>query len=184
MSKVEPVLVEIAKALNATDVLWAVGASVLLSQYGLIENPSDIDITASVADVDKIDKLLSAMGSKLPEKQSKIYSTEYFCQYIVDGVRVDLMAGLKINLPDLVFEYKFDENSIPHSISLEDVFVPFASLEEWFVLYQMMPNREQKVVLIEDYFKDNGMYYPALIERMLADPTLPATIRNRTKALI
>lgn len=179
MKKIEGVLIKITEALNSTDILWGVGASMLLYQYKLIDNPSDIDITVSVSDIAEVDRILSSMGEKLTETKSDIYLTEYFYEYIIDGVNIDVMAGFKINLANSVFEYPFDKNSVPHHLKIENTVIPFSSLEDWFVLYQLMPEREHKVNLINEYFKAKGVEYPILLERIVQIPNLPEKVKKK-----
>lgn len=162
----EKVLTNIGKALNNSDILWSVGASLLLNRYGLADNPTDIDITVSVSDINKIDLILSAMGQKQPESTSDIYLTDFFYEYVIDGINVDVMAGLKIRSGSAVFTYKFDEESVPHSFIINNVNIPFSSLEEWSILYKLMPQREAKVKLINSYLDKNGIQYPHLLNRM------------------
>lgn len=184
MKKIESVLIKIAEAFNSSNLLWGVGASVLLHKYNLVENPSDIDIVMSIPDIEEADRILSALGEKLPAKDTDIYSTDYFYEYIVDGVNIDIMAGLKINIDNSVFVYKFDEASIPHSFTVGNVLVPFTTLEEWFVLYQLIPGREQKVSLINNFFREKGIEYPYLLQQMTKDKDLPKPIKERLQATI
>lgn len=181
MNRIESVLVKIAEAFNSSNLLWGVGASVLLHKYNLIESPSDIDIITSTSDIEKADRILSSFGERLPEKTTEIYSTEYFYEYLIEGVNIDLMAGLKINTNESVFSYIFDSESIPHHFKIKGVSIPFSALEDWFVLYQLIPGREQKVSLISNYFKVVGVEYPALLYRMMDNNTLPNSIQEELK---
>jgi len=182
--ELQSVLIKIAKALNAPDILWSVGASLLLEQYSLVDNPTDIDITASINDIRFIDNKLSALGEKQKENESELYSTDYFYEYIIDGINVDVMAGLKINLREGIYEYKFDKESVPHSFKIDNTQIPFSTLEEWYILYQLMPAKKGKVTVIESYFKINGIQYPGLLHRMADSPSLPEQIKSKISALI
>ncbi|GAB6010927.1 nucleotidyltransferase family protein [Viscerimonas tarda] len=164
--EIEPVLSKIAQALNASHVLWGVGASLLLHQYGLVEDPTDIDILVSVDDISTVDKLLSSLGEKQPETPSDIYATDYFYEYIINGINVDVIAGLKIKQNKAVFEYTFDKESAPHTFFIGGVPVPFSTLEDWYILYRLMPGKESKSELIAGYFREHGVRYPVLMERM------------------
>jgi len=183
MNKLDTVLIKIAEALSPTGILWGVGASVLLRQYKLIDNPSDIDLIVSINDVEKTDEILSLIGEKLPENKSDIYLTEYFYEYIIDGINIDVMAGLKIKTNGYIFKYIFDKNSIPRHFDIGKQTIPFTSLEDWFVLYQLMPRKEYKAELIYNYFKKNGIKHPPLIERMTENPDLPISVLNKIKEL-
>lgn len=176
--RTQQVLTEIAEALNSSGILWGVGASVLLYQYRMVENTSDIDIIVSLEDVADADAILSRMGEKQPPKEAGIYATDRFDEYIIDGVNVDLMAGFKIKLPGKeVFEYPFDEHSVPHHFKINKTIIPFSTLEDWYVLYQLIPGKEEKVKKIADYFGTHSIHYPYLMERMIHNRTLPHHIK-------
>ncbi|MDR1809551.1 MAG: nucleotidyltransferase family protein [Prevotella sp.] len=162
-TKIEQVLVRIAQALNVSRILWGVGGSLLLRQYGLTDTCRDIDLLVAVADAQTADSILSAMGEKLPPQRSDMYATDYFCEYIIDGVSIDLIAGLKIRTGKTVFEYVFNTASVPHTFLFGDVPVPFSTLEEWHTLYQLMPGKTHKVQLIAAYFRRHGVEYPHLL---------------------
>lgn len=181
---IEPVLGKIAKALNSSDILWGVGASLLLNQYGLGTDPGDIDIIVSVSDINKVDEIMSSLGQKQTVGTSDIYRTEYFFEYLVDGVHVDIMAGFKVNLSNSVFEYKFDKSSVPNKFWFGSVSVPFSTLEEWYVLYQVIPGKDYKADIIADYFYKNGIQYPSLLKKMADNPTLPSNIKENISRLV
>lgn len=175
------VLVKTGELLNGNHITWGVGASMLLAQYGLAENPADIDIVVALEDIETVDSLLSSLGTiKKQKEKSDIYLTDFFYEYVIDTVEIDVMAGFKIKLPDSsVFDYKFDKESIPHTFEIDGTYIPFMSLEEWYVLYQLMPNREYKADLLEGYFEKQGVEYPRLLEKYLQKKTLPKRVKDK-----
>lgn len=178
-------LASIANPLNEDNISWGVGASLLLNQYGLADSPADIDIITDIKDIEKANNILSRIGTvKQKEEKPGIYSTDFFSEYSINSIDIDIMAGLKINLIDSVYEYKFDKDSIPHHYLVEDVFVPFMTLEDWYILYQLIPNRETKVKLIENYFKKNGIEFPDLLQKSLKNPSLPQPVIERANKLL
>lgn len=177
------VLEKIGEILNKENITWAVGASLLLNYHGLIENPHDIDILIDLKDVEKVDKILCNLGKKLPKDNKKIYSTKFFSEYIILNVDIDVMGGLCINYSNKSYEYKFNKNSIVNYLNLNGVKIPLTSLEDWFILYQLIPNREIKVKIIEDYLIENGVKHKDFLERALSE-NLPINIKNRIKKLL
>lgn len=173
----------IAEELNDSKILWGVGASVLLNQHGLIDMPNDIDILVDVKDIDKVDRILKRLGSKKSREATTTYSTKYFYEYLIDDVDIDVMAELAINFDGGTFQYIFDESSIDKHIRINGVQVPFTSLEEWYIIYQLIPNRKPKVKMIEEYFVQNGIDKPALLERVLKGE-IPIDVRERTIKLL
>jgi hypothetical protein len=66
---------------------------------------------------------------------------------------------------------------------VEGVTIPFSSLEDWYVVYQLMPGREPKVKLIEDHIRSSGIADEVLLERALS-AELPADVRARIERLL
>jgi hypothetical protein len=160
-------LAYIGGRLNEENVLWGVGASILLNHYGLINKPNDIDILIALEDIEKADRILRNMGIKKDRKNVHGFATKYFYEYDIEGYELDVMAGLIINHSNGAFEYIFDESSITSFKEINGVKVPLSSLEDWYVIYQLIPNRDVKVKLIEDYLSSAGIKKPELLKRAL-----------------
>lgn len=56
--------------------------------------------------------------------------------------------------------------------------IPLTSLEDWYVIYQLIPNRSAKVSLIEGYLRSNGIKRADLLRRMLAQKLPPEVKEN------
>lgn len=173
----------IGERLNRDGILWAVGASVMLNQYGLVDRPNDIDLMVDINDIDKVDCILKELGNKKYREKVEEYATEYFYEYVINGSDVDVMAGLTINFCGGSYRYIFDKSSIARIVDIDGVDIPLTSLEDWYVLYQVIPNREKKVVMIENYLKDNGITRIDLLKRALTRE-LPIEVRERIEKLI
>jgi len=173
----------IGEKLNKSNIIWGVGASILLNQFGLIEKPNDIDIFIDVKDIKKADEILKSIGKKKKREKTSIYLTEYFYEYLINEVDIDVMAGFAVNHISGVFKYTFDNDSISEFKTINGVNIPFTSLEDWYVIYQLIPNREIKVNMIEKYLLVNGIKNPNLLERSLRG-NLPIEVTKRIKTLL
>jgi len=173
----------IAQKLNDENVVWGVGASVLLSFYQLIDRPRDIDLLVALEDIEKADAILSSLGQKNLWEKSAAYSTRYFYEYIINGIDIDVMSGLKIHMGEYIYEHFFERQSITQYKTIDEVEIPLTSLEDWFVIYQLIPNRELKVAMIEDYLQKNGVKNKFILEKALTSE-LPAEIRERILKLL
>ncbi|MCX6086351.1 MAG: hypothetical protein NTW63_01165, partial [Caldiserica bacterium] len=67
--------------------------------------------------------------------------------------------------------------------TVKGVTIPLTSLEDWYVLYQLMPDREPKVKLIEDHLLGGGCIDLSVLDRALAR-ALPPHVRARTRRLM
>ncbi len=163
--------------------VWAVGASVLLHHYGLIENPDDIDILVDLKDIERVDEILKNIGEKKDREKSDTYLTKHFYEYVVRGIDIDVMAGLRISHNNGIFEYIFDNTSILECRKINGVNIPLSSLEDWYVLYQLIPGREIKVKMIENYLLLNGVKNPAFLDRALRGD-VPREVRDRIQGIL
>lgn len=182
-SELFDVLSKIGKKFNEEDILWAVGASIVLNSYGLISSPNDIDILVNEDDIDEADRILKEMGKKKSSDKTNTYSTKYFYEYVIDDIDVDVMADFCINHKRGTFEYPFDNESISNWIKINNVDIPLTSLEDWYVIYQLIPGRDKKVKIIEDYLLQNGVSNYGLLERALKE-NLPREVRDNVNSIL
>lgn len=173
----------IGEKLNDHGVLWGVGASILLSQYGLVNRPNDIDILVAVDDVERVDEILSSLGERKPWEADENYATKFFLEYVINGIDVDVMAGLTIHHSEGTFEYTFDKASVSRWVKIKGVAIPFTSMEDWYVIYQLIPGRVEKVMMIEHYLHDKGIKQPELLKRMMRC-NLPDEVREKINNLL
>jgi hypothetical protein len=176
-------LVLVARTLNHADALWGVGASTLLYYHGLVSEPHDIDILTSEADIEVVAATLRELGIEKLSEPGELYSTSRFLEYVINGTDVDVMAGLAIKHADGTYVLPFDRRSITAKRTEDGVTVPLMSLEDWYVVYQLIPGREAKVKLIEDHILTSQRTDLELLDREL-DLELPLHVRTRVEGLM
>ncbi|MCH4886079.1 hypothetical protein EZV73_00800 [Acidaminobacter sp. JC074] len=180
-SELRKVLVRLAKVLNKENITWALGASSLLNYHGLVDTVNDLDLLVIPSDIERFEEILLRFGEKEFSPPSDVYGTEYFGEFVIDGVNVDVMSRMKITNHDVTYVYPFDETSIVEKWMIDNEAIPMTSLEEWYILYNMIPNREKKVKIIEAYFKDHPVKYPHLLKRT---ENLPLWLIEKLEALL
>ncbi len=170
----------ISEQFNAQNILWGIGGSLMLKEYGIVDKANDIDILICPRDV-KVDlDIMNKIGTmKTPPYKSE-YNTKGFYNFEVLGVDVDIMVRLMIKHSDGIYEFKFDENSITKRVDFEGVSIPYSSLEEWYVAYNLMIGRENKVELIEHYFTEYGIEHKELLFKALQQ-NLPIELKKKLK---
>ncbi len=173
----------IGEKLNKENILWGVGASILLNHYDLVNNPKDIDILVALKDIHKADEILKSLGHKKVRELNDSYSTEYFNEYVINGIDIDVMSGLTLNHEEGKYTQIFDRASIVDKMDVDDVKIPLTSLEDWYIIYQLIPGREHKVSLIENYLLQNGVKNPILLQRALKC-ALPLMVKYRSEKLL
>ncbi len=176
-------LVLVARTLNHADALWGVGASTLLYYHGLLKEPHDIDILASKADIEVVAAALRGLGIEKLSEPEELYSTSRFLEFVVNGTDVDVMAGLAIKHADGIYVFPFDNRSITAKGTQDGVTIPLMSLEDWYVVYQLIPGREAKVKVIEDHILTSECPDLELLDREL-DLELPLHVQTRIERLV
>jgi len=174
---------KIADLLDEKNIQWALGGSLLLKHYKLVDVCHDIDIMVSMDHVDILDSVLSSLGSKEVRQEHSIYKTVYFYEYLIDGIEVDVMAGMTINHDQGQYVYPFDQESIQYLVDPWSKELPYTCMEDWFVIYQVIPNRQAKVDLIEGYLSSHPLKRPDLLQRQLK-LRLPTGVKERVSDLL
>jgi DNA-3-methyladenine glycosylase I len=176
------VLFKAGQALKDAGVLFGIGGSAMMYFYGLAEDFRDIDLVVALPDAGKAEEVFLRLGVSCPAKNSDVFVTDVFRSFLVDGIGIDLMAGLAIRHEEGVFRYPFDASSLPRSFPVMGALLPFCALEEWCVLYDLMPGKENKAEKIRRHFIRAGARYPALLIRML-EAGVPQRVRMHMKEI-
>jgi len=177
------VLATIARAFAAADIRWGLGGSRMLLAYGLVEQANDLDLLVHVEDADRAMSVLATLGTGGPGERKALYATEVFGQFRVAEVAVDLLAGYRIRFEGGVYAQPFDARSVTDIVSVADVDVPLTALEDWFVSYQFLPGKDEKLSAIESFFAKNGVGHPHLLQRALQQD-MPAEVRARVERVL
>ncbi|MFS0821425.1 hypothetical protein [Bacillus sp. 1P02SD] len=170
---------EIAATVDDRKIVWGVGGSLLLSFYGLVQHPNDIDLLVNEEDAVWFNKKLEVLGTPIEAKSLHPFRTRHFAKFRVGRFNIDSMGGFAIEHEEGVYRLPFDENSLVGRVDG----IPLSSLEDWFVLYLFIPNRQDKATRIEEHFKKNGVEHPWLLARALNQP-LPHEIREKIEKIL
>jgi DNA-3-methyladenine glycosylase I len=170
-------LSRVGKALKAQNILFGVGGSAMLYRNELAEDFNDIDLIVALEDADKADGVLLSLGKMGEERSSGVFETKVFRSYEVDGVGVDMMAGLAIRHDEGVYRYDFRKDSVCDDWPVYGTMLPFSALEDWCVLYHLMPGKEKKAECIKTHFEAHGAGHHDLLARMLANGAPEKTAR-------
>lgn len=146
------ILKKIADQFNEENIIWAIGGSTMLYFYEIVDQFDDLDIMVNQADYDKARKILEEIGNQKIIPQSFRFKTKLFSKFVVQGVIVDLMGGLRIRRNKEWHEFSFNEEIINKTINVGNSNIPLGRLEAWLHYYEMM-ERYAKVKMIEDYLQ-------------------------------
>lgn len=174
----KPVLLKLAMLLNSENVLWAVGGSLVLNHYGLGAPANDIDLLVGLRDIENVEAILSGQGIKRHRDDNETYATCHFIEYTIDHTEIDVISGLRINHASGCYKYSFRKDSVDRLVKIGNVDIPIMALEDWYVLYQMIPGRELKADLIENYLRTHGIRRRDLLDRA-CQGELPDRVRLR-----
>jgi hypothetical protein len=170
-------LSRVGKALKAENILFGVGGSAMLYRNGLAADFNDIDLVVALEDANKADDVLASLGSRGGERSSGVFETAVFRSYEVDGIGIDMMAGLVIRHEEGVYHYAFREDSVCDAWPVYGTMLPFCAMEDWCVLYHLMPGKEGKAERIKEHLVANGCSHPGMLARMLTGGAPDKTVR-------
>lgn len=170
----------VARALNDRGAVWAMGASMLLYFHGLLQTPRDVDILAAPRDIALVDAVMRDMGQARDAAPNAAYATAHFCEYAVDGIEVDVIAGFVVCREGKRYAYDLRPEEFTH-MTVAGIDMPLTPLEDWYILYQLMPDRERRVAELYAYLAAHGARKDVLAK--WHGMALPASVRQSLDAL-
>lgn len=148
------VLRKIAHQFNEEEVIWTLGASMLLYFKGITSEFHDIDLMIAEKEVNSVRKILSEMGELHPSKPNPGYRTKTFMEFTVDAVDVDVMAGFSIVHDGKVYDCSLKKEQIVETVSLGKEMIPLQSPLLWYEYYRLM-GRGKKAEMIERFYQQD-----------------------------
>jgi len=153
LDNIKQALIQIASALNRSEITWGLGGSLLLYLYGIKTTVADIDIVIDEKDIDKVEALVSTFFH-FEKPESGIYLTTRFFSVTHNDVGIDLMLGFKIKTRNGIFAFPEGKAMSHESVILENTRINICSLDDWLEAYEAM-QRMDKVTLIKQFKKIN-----------------------------
>ncbi|MBR1820404.1 MAG: hypothetical protein IJ769_02145 [Clostridia bacterium] len=141
-------LARIARRLNAANLTWGIGASLLLYFKGITDDFNDIDIMVAPQDAEALRRILCELGKLQPPNPKAQYRTERFYEFVIDGVDVDVMAGFAIVKDGVTYDCPFDAASVREYVEVNGERIPLQAVSDWRRYYALM-GREAKVQMID-----------------------------------
>ena len=175
VEKINKVLLKIAKAFNDKELLWAVGASKLMEKYDILIS-DDIDFFVARKHLDDAFEILNKLGEQIEIPFNASFLSQSSYCFIIDDVFIKLVSGLNIRHSTGIYRYSFKTSSIDSTTEINGVAINYMSLEDWFILYQMMPGRLEYSKMILEYFKKTKKINTIYLERAL-NKALPTNTR-------
>jgi len=90
------VLTQLADLLNRQKLRWAVGGSLMLYLRGVVSDFEDIDLFVTLEDAQQVIELLDQVAIPQETVPSEQFQTVVYKKYLMDGVFIDIMAGLRL----------------------------------------------------------------------------------------
>ena len=179
------VLAKAARALNMAGVVWGVGASALLYLLGLVDSYNDIDLIVAAEHETAARLALEGLGAQAqpPAPPSAAYETGSFVEYQLDGVDFDLLCDFTIRRKDAVYRYPFGRERVAEWVDVQGERAPLCPLEDWYVLYLLMPGRQKRATLIGHHLHANPREHSRLWLNRWLSTRLPGDVRERVMAL-
>jgi hypothetical protein len=147
----QPVL----ELLEEHEVSYSIGGSLLLSLKGLPVQPNDVDLLVKPENFTQAKQVLQKRAVRIKDKPPQDCFLTKACTTftMLDNIQVDLMADFAITYEDTIFR-------MPFTAVMEQTvagILPLSSMEAWYVMYWLLPNKETKRELMENYFRSHGL---------------------------
>ncbi len=149
------ILQRLANALAQQEITWALGGSAMLYLQGVTDRFADFDLLVAAKDFKKAKAVLRRLGEEKPPKQPVSsgaglpFRSAHFCQFVVEGVKVDLMAGFALAAGEKVRRFLLLSRHIGF-FDLDGTPIALHGLKQWQQFYTLM-GRAEKALLIEDF---------------------------------
>lgn len=150
------VLTQIGQAFNKHQIGWAVGGSLLLYLKGYVDAFNDLDIMVLEDDVLKAKEIIESWIQLETPPASEHFRSKYFFQCKLDGVDIDLVAGMKIVKDNQVHDCALRLEDIDETIMINEVKIPLHSIERWTYFYQLM-DRHEKLDILKQVIKEEEL---------------------------
>lgn len=175
----------IGDRLSHQNITWGVGGSLLLSFYKIIDNPNDIDILVDEKNAVLLNEIMSSVGKtkKTLSSSLSLFRTVSFSKYRINGIDIDVMGGFAIQHDEGTYKLSLQQESIVAHKKINGINIPLCSLEDWYILYWLIPNKQEKALLIEKYLRTNGIAHPQLLKKALRQ-SLPPEVKKRINKVL
>ena len=177
MALKEKALRRLAEKLNAAGVAWAMGASWLLCQRGILDSYHDFDLMVKECDVDRADRILTRLGMGGRQDTGDAYHGAYH----FDGADFDVLAGAVLHTPEGEWHWVFDESAVAGYAEVQGAQVPLMHLEDWYVFYSLI-GKEARADAIAQWWARHGVEHPERFRRVTREP-LPRALEEKIKAI-
>ena len=141
------VLSQLAAEFNRCNIVWAVGASVLLYLEDYVEDFHDLDILVADTDAGKMEQILHRFGSLQPSDQGN-FATKHFRKFTVADVEVDMIGGFAIIKDGQIYDCDLHPSQITGYAEVDGQNIPLHSIPLWRKYYSLM-GRDAKVSVID-----------------------------------
>ena len=146
------VLLKVAKAFNEAEITWNLGGSMMLFFRAITQAYNDIDIMISEKDVKRVKEIMSDIATTRIKTTDEMYKTKSFLEYEVDGINVDVIAGLTIVSEKTEHYFPLKDKNLLDIIDINGTLIYLEGLSVWLNYYRLM-KRTDKVEMIEHYLK-------------------------------
>lgn len=151
------ILLKIAEVFNRNNVTWAVGGSLLLYYYDILDSPNDIDIIIDPKDEAIVFEIMNKLGIEKPSETIGNYKTGVFGKFDVSGVEVDIIGDFFIKSKKGYYLHPFPPKELK-IIKENNIEIFLDSLENWLETYRAMGDPKNRVKLIDGYLNnEKGM---------------------------
>ena len=162
-------LLKLLKNFEEKEVIYGVGCSFNLFLRGIVDEFHDFDLIVEKESISTVKQIMENLGAKLVATGGNGYcESDVYLHYQLGRVDVDIISGFRV-------------------LTYNTISIPLLPLECLYGLYYMMEGwqsrRRFKRILITEFFENNSLKYPEILERFLQDP-LPGFVKREIRRIL
>lgn len=183
-------LFKILKDFEEKEVIYGVGCSFNLFLRGIVDEFHDFDLIVEKESISTVKQIMENLGAKLVATGGNVYcESDVYLHYQLGRVDVDIISGFRVLTYNTKIYYAINPSEIEYCIIYEEhpISIPLLPLECLYGIYYMMEGwqsrRRFKRILITEFFENNSLKYPEILERFLQDP-LPGFVKREIRRIL
>lgn len=184
---------KLLKEFDEKEVTYGIGCSFNLFLRGIVDEFHDFDIIIDEKSISIVKIIMKNLGAKLVTTGGNGYcESDVYLHYQLGRVDVDIISGFRVLTYNTKIYYAINPSEIEYCIIYEEKpkHIPLLPLESLYGLYFMMEGwqskRRFKRVLITEFFENNPLKFPEILERFLndTDDPLPGFIKREIRRIL
>ncbi len=172
-----PKIIDFLKLLDEHQINYHIGGSFLLMLHELTDDFYDVDILLDNKDYHKAFQIFRQYPYRIYPKTNPLFHTVNLVKVDFHQIHFDLLFDFKMQLDDFHYAYPLLHPNELISKFVGGYEIPCSLLEEWLLIYLVI-GRDDKIEILDTYFKKHKKDSKPYFLEILGLPHLPEPIKH------